>query len=78
METARFRPVVCAWRRPLRLTALLDDVVPEPMVLGAVDGGHGGAMYSAERPWRVRGLILNSLWSAGRPGRLNGWWGLLQ
>lgn len=43
------------------LTALLDDVVPEPMVLvGNSMGGMMAAMYSAERPWRVRGLILSN------------------
>lgn len=43
------------------LTALLDDVVPEPMVLvGNSMGGMMVAMYTAERPWRVRGLLLSN------------------
>ena len=43
------------------LTALLDDVVPEPMVLvGNSMGGMMVAMYTAERPWRVRGLVLSN------------------
>jgi pimeloyl-ACP methyl ester carboxylesterase len=43
------------------LTTVLDDLVPEPMVVvGNSMGGMMAGMYTADRAWRVQGLVLSN------------------